>query len=80
MAQGEEDAGAAAAASDGGRRRILAERLWALWALVALSLERHSGENGFLPAHVVRVLAFVVIHLLLDLTAQPVMAVSGIAI
>jgi hypothetical protein len=38
-------------------------RLWAVWVIVSLSLDRGPGENGDIPADPLRVLVFVVIEL-----------------
>ena len=46
---------------------LIANRLWSLWLLVALALDRKPCEIGYIPPRPLRVLVLVIVQLFMDL-------------
>ncbi len=53
----------------------LCARMWTVWVLIALALDRAPGEIGHLVAPIVRVLVYVVIQFYRDLFGETPTAV-----
>ena len=57
-------------------RILQLERLWQLWVLAILALDREPGENGHAPSSVVRVFVLAVIQLFMEVYGAAPTAVS----